>query len=321
MGSKLVRFITLLLASTLLTFILINLSPIDPIKEYTMGNPSISAEQREKIAERWGMNDSPAARYWKWLRLILSGNWGESIVYRQPVLRVIMARMKNTLLLMTVSWVSSGVLGYFLGALMGAFENSWWDRILKKVFLALSSVPTYWLGLLLLMIFSVMLKWFPIGFSSPIGVVATEVTWGQRLYHLILPALTLCLVSMSSLVLYTRQNVIEVFHSDYVLFAYARGLSKWQVFKKHGIKNTLGSGLILQFSSFAELFGGSILAENIFSYPGLGTAITTAGLKSDVPLILGITLFSVLFVFVGNFIADILHRKIDPRIKRGMIYG
>ncbi len=316
MLSKFLRFLTLLFASTLVMFTLIQLSPIDPIKQYTIGNPTITETQKENIAKRWGLDESPSQRYKKWLRLILTGDFGDSIVYRQPVLKVIMQRMTNTLLLMTFSWLLSGILGYLLGALMGMFQGSQFDMITRKVCLVLSSVPTYWLGLLLLMIFSVWLHWFPIGFSAPVGVVATEVTFSQKIYHLILPGLTLALVSFSSLALYIREGMIQVFESDYVLFSYARGLNKWQIFKRHGLKNTIGMAFVLQFSSFAELFGGSILAENVFSYPGLGTAITSAGLKSDVPLILGITLFSVIFVFVGNFLADMLNKVIDPRTRR-----
>ncbi len=316
MLSKIIRLVTLLFASTVVAFALVSLSPIDPVQQYVIGNGAITTEQRTQIAERWGVNDAPITRYWKWLRSILSGDFGESIIYRQSVTKIIIERMQNTLLLMGVSWIVSGCIGYFLGCLMGIFEGNKFDRLLKSFCLALSSVPTYWLGLVLLMIFSVYLKWFPIGFSSPIGLESNQVTIGQRIHHLILPALTLSFVSFSSLALYTRQLIIQVYHSNFVLFSYARGLSKWAVLWRHGIKNTFGSAMVVHFSSFAELFGGSILAENVFSYPGLGTAISAAGLKSDIPLLLGITIFSVIVVFTGNLLADLIHQKIDPRIER-----
>lgn len=318
MFSKLVRFLILIFTSTLLTFFLVNNSPIDPIKEYTLGNPSITETQKKQISDRWGLNESSSVRYWKWLKLLLTGNLGESVIYRQPVVKVISERTKNTLFLMLVSWLLTGILGYLSGVLMGIFEGSLFDNILKNGCFVLESLPTYWIGLLILMLFSVYLKWFPIGFSSPIGIIENQVTLLQRVYHLILPALTLSLTSISSLALYVRENTTRVFNSDYVLFSRARGLSKFQIFKKHGLKNTIGTASILQFSSFSELFGGSILAENVFSYPGLGTAIKNAALKSDVPLLLGITVFSVLFVFVGNLIADTLTNFIDPRIKMGV---
>lgn len=316
MLSKWLRFATLLFASTMVAFALVSLSPIDPVQQYVIGNGTITTEQRAQIADRWGVNDAPIPRYWKWLKSILGGDLGESIIYRQPVAKIIIERMQNTLLLMAVSWVISGSVGYFLGCLMGMYEGSKFDRLIKRLCLALSSVPTYWLGLVLLMFFSVYLKWFPIGFSSPIGLESSQVTLGQKLHHLILPALTLSFVSFSSLALYTRQLMIQVYQSNFVLFSYARGLSKWTILWRHGVKNTLGSAMVIQFSSFAELFGGSILAENIFSYPGLGTAISAAGLRSDTPLLLGITIFSVVFVFTGNLLADLIHQKIDPRTEK-----
>lgn len=176
-------------------------------------------------------------------------------------------------------------------------------------------MPTFWLGLVFLLLFSVKLGWFPIGFSTPIGLRNSEVHIWQRLYHLALPAFTLSLMSFSNIALHTRQKMIDVMNSAYVLFARARGECGWILFVRHGLRNTLLPALTLQFASFAELFGGSVLAENVFSYPGLGSAVSAAGLNSDVPLLLGITLFSTLFVCVGNMVSNLLYGVIDPQIR------
>ena len=149
----------------------------------------------------------------------------------------------------------------------------------------------------------------------PIGMLDSEVSIWQRLHHLVLPALTLSLTSFSNIALHTRQKMIDVMNSAYILFARARGESGWTLFFRHGLRNTILPALTLQFASFAELFGGSVLAENIFSYPGLGSAVSAAGLNSDVPLLLGITLFSTLFVCVGNMIANLLYGVIDPKMR------
>ena len=122
-------------------------------------------------------------------------------------------------------------------------------------------------------------------------------------------------MSFSNIALHTRQKLIDVLNSEYVLFARARGEGKWTILRRHGLRNILLPALTPQFASFAELFGGSVLAENVFSYPGLGSAVSAAGLQGDVPLLLGITLFSALFVCVGNMIADVLYCVIDPRIR------
>lgn len=222
---------------------------------------------------------------------------------------------------MAISWVFAGLIGYTLGALMGIRRDRALDRVLKRVCLALASTPTFWLGMIFLMIFAVRLGWFPIGFSTPIGMVNSEVSIWQRLHHLILPALTLSFISFANVALHTRQKFVDVLESDYVLFARARGDATWTILRRHGFRNTLLPVVTLQFASFGELFGGSILTETVFSYPGLGSAVAVAGLNADVPLLLGITLFSTAFVFAGNLTANIVYGVVDPRISEERVHG
>ena len=122
-------------------------------------------------------------------------------------------------------------------------------------------------------------------------------------------------MSFVNIALHTRQKLIDVLNSDYVLFAKARGEGKWTILRRHGLRNIMLPALTLQFASFSELFGGSVIAENVFSYPGLGSAVSEAGLSSDVPLLLGITLFSALFVCAGNMIANLLYGVMDPQMR------
>ncbi|MGI5984801.1 MAG: ABC transporter permease [Clostridiales bacterium] len=311
----LVRVITLLFAVSVIAFILVSLSPVDPVQQYVLSVGSVSPEQRAELEDYWGVNDPPVERFGNWFRAIIHGDFGTSLLYRRPVIDVIREKFVNTLALMGCTWIFSGLIGFGLGCVMGANKNKLADRILKKICLLLCSVPTFWLGLLLLLIFSVWLGWFPIGFSTPIGVLNSEVTIWQQLHHLVLPALALSLMSFANVALHTRQKLIDVLESDYVLFAKARGESRREIMRRHGFRNIIMPAITLQFASFAELFGGSVLAENVFSYPGLGSAVSAAGLNSDVPLLLGITLFSALFVFTGNMIANLLYGAIDPQIK------
>ncbi len=310
------RIISLLLAVSIIAFALICLSPIDPVQQYILGmGTAVSPERRAALEEYWGVNDPPVERYLNWLGNVLRGDLGESALYRRPVADIIGERFLNSLALMLCAWVLSGLIGFVLGCVMGMYQDRWPDKLLKKVCYLLSSVPTFWLGLVLLLVFAVNLGWFPVGFSSPIGVRAEDVTLWQRLYHLALPAITLSLMSFANIALHTRQKLIDVLNSEYVLFARTRGEGKWTILRRHGLRNILLPALTLQFSSFAELFGGSVLAENVFSYPGLGSAVSAAGLNSDVPLLLGVTVFSALFVCVGNLIADLLYGVIDPQIR------
>lgn len=311
-----VKIISLLLAVSVIAFVLVSFSPIDPVQQYILGlGTAVSPEQRAEIEEYWGVNEPPVERYFTWLGELLKGNWGESALYRRPVMDIISERFANSLALMLCAWVLSGLVGFILGCVMGMYQDKWPDNILKKICYLLSSVPTFWLGLVFVLVFAVWLKWFPIGFSAPIGVTQEDVTIWQRLHHLALPAITLSLMSFANIALHTRQKLIDVLNSEYVLFARARGEGKWTILRRHGLRNILLPALTLQFASFAELFGGSVMAENVFSYPGLGSAVSAAGLNSDVPLLLGVTLFSALFVCVGNMIANLLYGIVDPQIR------
>ncbi len=311
-----IKIITLLLAVSIVSFTLVSISPIDPVQQYLLGlGTAVSPEKRAELEQYWGVDKPPVERYMTWLNELLHGNMGESSIYRRPVAQIIAERFVNSFALMLCAWILAGLIGFALGCVMGMYHDRMPDKILKKLCYVLSSVPTFWLGLLLLLVFSVWLGWFPIGFSSPIGVTSGNVTIRQKLQHLILPAFTLSLMSFSNIALHTRQKLIDVLNSEYVLFARARGEGKWTILRRHGLRNILLPALTLQFASFAELFGGSVLAENVFSYPGLGSAVSAAGLQGDVPLLLGITLFSALFVCVGNMIADVLYCVIDPRIR------
>ena len=314
LGFKAIRLIILLIAIAAISFILIQLSPIDPVKAY-LGQRLVSQEQIAVIGEYWGTNLTLGERVLGWLQTLASGSMGFSLIYRVPVTEVISQKFTASITLMMVSWVISGVVGFGLGILAGAKEGTWIDKVIKAYCYILQSSPTFWIGLVLLMVFSVYLGWFPIGLSVPIGQLSDTVTFWQWLYRLILPAITLSIVGIASLTMFTRDKLISVKKSDYFLFAKARGESFWGMIKNHGVRNILLPAISIQFLSFNELFGGTILVEQVFAYPGIGQATVAAGLRSDVPLLLGIVIVSAIFVFVGNFIADIIYEYVDPRIR------
>ncbi len=315
---KLGRLTLLLLTIAVLSFLLLSLSPIDPVTAYVGADMMlIGAEQRALIAERWGLNEPPTTRFLRWLGQALQGNLGMSAIYNQPVSEVIANRFAASLALMMAAWLLSGVLGFILGVVSGALEGSWIDQLIRFYAYTLASTPTFWLGLLLLILFSVSLGWTPICCAVPPGSLADEVTIWQRLHHLILPAATLSIIGVANVTLHTRQKLIEVLQSDYVLFARAQGESLFGVVWQHGLRNIALPAVTLQFASLSELFGGSVLAEQVFAYPGLGQATVQAGIQGDVPLLLGIVLFSAIFVFTGNAIADLIYQVVDPRIRLG----
>lgn len=312
-----IRTISLLFAVSVISFVLISLSPMDPVEQYILSlGTALSPEQRSEIEDYWGVGKPPYERYLSWLKGVLKGDLGSSTIYRRPVIDIIRERFASSIALMLPAWLLSGITGFVLGCLMGMYRDRRIDRVLKRICYISSSVPTFWLGLLFLVIFSVYLKWFPIGFSSPVGVLSRDVTIWQKIHHIILPSFTLAILSSADIALHTRQKLIHVMNSEYVLFASARGEGKWTILMRHGLRNIALPALTLQFSSFAELFGGSVLVENVFSYPGLGSAVSRAGLEGDAALLLGITLFSALFVSTGNLIADLLYAVINPGIRK-----
>jgi len=317
-GRTLVRGIGLLVAVILVTFVLVQASPIDPMEAYVTAENPVSLEQRAAIAEYWGLNDPPLERLGKWVSALVHGDMGTSMYYQQPVTEVIRVHFTNSLMLMGVAWILSGFFGFILGVAAAACQHTRVDKFIKVYCLLIASAPVFWLGLLILMVFGVWLGWFPIALGTPIGKETAAVTFGDRLYHLVLPALTLSVTGISQIALHTRQKLIDVLNSDYALFAAARGETKWQIVYHHGLRNILLPAVTLQFASISELFGGSVLAEKVFSYTGLGYVAVVAGTKLDLPLLLGIALCSGFFVFAGNLIPNLLYPVIDPQIREGI---
>jgi peptide/nickel transport system permease protein len=315
-GRKLLRLILLMFTVSLLSFILLSLSPIDPVRAYIGADMlRVSPEQRNIIAERWGLNDPPATRYFLWLGQALSGNLGTSMIYNDAVIHVIGTRFVASVSLIAFAWIISGLLGFALGVAAGSHENSWADRVVRFYAYTLASTPAFWLGLLLLIIFAVTLKLTPVGGIAPPGLTPDDLPLWERLQYLILPALTLSITGVANIALHTRQKLIDVLNSDYALFARAQGETNAGLIRQHGLRNIALPAITLQFASFSELFGGTILVEQVFAYPGLGQATVEAGVRGDAPLLLGIVLFSAVFVFAGNTLADLVYNLVDPRIR------
>ena len=314
LGNKIVRLFILLIAVSIISFILIDISPVDPVRAY-IGQMVVSAEQLANIEAYWSVGEPMDQKIANWVGNILQGDLGTSLIYRVPVIDVIMERFSASLILMFVSWVISGVVGFGLGVLAGMKRGTWIDKVVKTYCYLLLAAPTFWIALILLIVFSVYLGWFPTGLGVPAGVLAQDVTFWDWASRLILPAIALSVTGVAQIAMFTRNKLIEVSSSDYFLFAKARGEKGWGLTKRHGIRNIILPAVTLQFLSFSELFGGTVLVEQVFSYPGIGQAAVAAGLRSDVPLLLGIVLFSTLFVFCGNAIADLIYKFIDPRIK------
>lgn len=317
-GRQAVRMCLMVLLVSILAFGLLTVSPIDPLQtnvgQTALG--SMSPEQIERLRLYWGEGIPPLKRYLAWAGDFACGNMGTSLLYHQPVEKVIQIRFASSVWLMAAAWLLSGVAGVILGMAAGARKGSLADRVISAYALVTASTPAFWVALVLLMVFAVWLKVLPVGLSVPIGADAAAVSIADRIRHGILPAAALSLTGISNITLHTREKMIQVMESDYVLFARARGESLGSIVFRHGLRNMILPALTLQFASISEIFGGSVLVEQVFSYPGLGQAAVSAGLGSDIPLLMGITMISAAIVFAGNFIADILYEIIDPRMRK-----
>lgn len=308
-----------MLAVGLVVFALVSMSPIDPVQA-NVGQAAyvnMSEAKRAQLASYWGGDVPFWERFANWAGALMQGDMGTSLRFNAPVSEVIAHRAANSLALMGIAWLLSGALGFALGVAAGARRGGALDRVVRSYCFLLSSTPTFWLGLLILMVFAVQLGWFPIGFSVPIGVSAADVTLADAVHHLVLPALTLSVTGVANIALHTREKVVDVLESDYVRFARARGESELSVIVHHGLRNVALPAVTLQCAFISEIFGGSVLVEQVFSYPGLGQAAVTAGLGGDVALLAGIALVSAALVFGGNLLANILYGVLDPRMRVG----
>lgn len=316
----LLKLLAVLFAVSFISFFLISSSPIDPVSAYVgeIGRDNLHPEQLKRLQDYFGVGTPFFVRYFNWLGGLFQGDMGISLLYRKPVMDVISVKITNSLLLMISAWALSGILGFVLGIISGVYRDSIADKLIKGYSLVLASAPTFWLAILLLIIFSVWLKIFPIGLSVPIGVYSSEITFADTLHHLILPAITLSVIGIANITLHTREKIVHIMEQDYILYAKARGDNLFSIVKNHGLRNVLIPVVTLQFASFSEIIGGSVLVEQVFSYPGLGQAAVSAGLLGDTPLLLGIAMVTAVMVFTGNMIANILYGIIDPRIRRGV---
>ena len=319
LARHIVRFALLMLAVGLVVFALVSMSPIDPVQA-NVGQAAyvnMSEAKRAQLASYWGGDVPFWERFANWAGALMQGDMGTSLRFNAPVSEVIAHRAANSLALMGIAWLFSGALGFALGVAAGARRGGALDRVVRSYCFLLASTPTFWLGLLILMVFAVQLGWFPIGFSVPIGVSAADVTLADAVHHLVLPALTLSVTGVANIALHTREKVVDVLESDYVRFARARGESELSVIMHHGLRNVALPAVTLQCAFISEIFGGSVLVEQVFSYPGLGQAAVTAGLGGDVALLAGIALVSAALVFGGNLLANILYGVLDPRMRVG----
>jgi len=297
---KLAFGVLVVFAVTVILFAVMQLMPGDPIR--LIANPRMTPEKMEQLRHQWGLDQPVYVQYFFWLARFLHGDFGTSIVTGQPVSFLIATRLPYTLALAGLALLLEYALAVPLGLIAAVKQNSALDRGIVFVSTILWSVPTFWLGILLMLLLAVKIPVFPIsGYSGPLSIV--------------LPALTLTLPALAGTLRLTRSEVLEAVREPYVLTAYAKGLPSRAVLIRHVLRNALIPVTMMFFLSLPWLLGGSVVVESIFSWPGMGRLLWKSIGVQDLPVVQGIVVIIAVLTVISNVAGDIVAGLLDPRIR------
>ncbi|QOS77529.1 ABC transporter permease [Paenibacillus sp. JNUCC31] len=306
---RIAQAIPLLFVISIVSFTLIKLAPGDPVLSFV--TPNMGAEDVERIRQNLGLDQPMYVQYVVWLKNVLSGDLGYSLVNHRPVAEMIIERLPATFGLMGVSLLLSLLISIPLSMIAGSRQNSLFDRGLSLISYIGISIPSFWFGMMLIYFFAVELHWLP---SMGMRTVGMDSAW-DIIKHGILPCTVLTFMNVSVYMRYIRSNTISQLEEDYVQIQYAYGATKGTVLLRHVLKNVLLPVITILGMSLPELIAGAFITESVFSWPGMGSLGISAVHGLDYPIIMGITMMSSVLLVVGNLIADILYGVVDPRIK------
>jgi peptide/nickel transport system permease protein len=309
---RLLYTIPIALSVTLVSFMLVYLAPGDPLN--AIAPADAPAEVITALKAAYGLDQPIPVQYGKWLYRAVQGDLGKSIASGREVVTEVLGAVSNTLLLAGVAGLAGVLAGCILGALAGYWHGGWIDRIATVLSVIGVSIPHYWLGLVLTIIFSTKLAWFPAMGAGPGG--SAEWMWDiEHMRYLVLPALTLSVIPLGIITRTVRALVADMLEQEFVIALRARGLSNTAIFR-HVAKNTAPTILAVAGLQLGYLMGGSILVETVFAWPGTGFLLNTAIFQRDIPLLQGTILVLCLFFVALNLLVDILQPLIDPRMGR-----
>lgn len=311
---RLLQMLVVLLLVSVFSFAIVYFSPGDPLYMYM--NPSATGRKMTEaelnvLRESLGLTGGPVKQYLSWAEKILHGDWGISTNSRLDVLPQILEKLPNTAFLMGASLLLSLLLSIPLGLLAGTCENRLPDHIISSITYLGVSIPSFWMGIMLIIVFSLRLKLLPASGMQTVGVNSLA----DIFMHAILPAIVLSLNSTAILTRYIRANTISQLQENYVQTAVSNGFSAPRILFGQVLKNCMLPVITIVGSRLGTLVTGSFITETIFGWPGLGTLGVTAVNNRDYPMIMGITIFSSTFLLVGNFLADLCYSVLDPRIR------
>lgn len=305
---RLLGILPVLILVAIATFLLVHLVPGDPAM--VMLGSDATPQQIHALRTQMGLDRSLPQQFVLWVRQVLGGNLGESFFLGRPVTQALLERLPATMQLATLSLVFALLIGIPAGLLAAVRQNTCWDQIVMAVAIGGVSIPSFWLGLTLILIFSVGLGWLPSGGYTPL--------WedlGQGLRVLVLPAISLGFMQAALIARMTRSGMLEVLRQDYVRTARAKGVHGWLVIVRHALKNAMIPIITTVGTAFGVLLGGAVVVETVFTYPGLGRLVVLAVQRRDYPLVQGALLLIAVIYVLMNLLVDILYGVFDPRIK------
>jgi peptide/nickel transport system permease protein len=313
---RLLQLPLLFLGATLLTFALVHLVPGSPINDLRVSIPGISESDLARIERTLGLDEPLHKQYFGWLGQVVRGDLGLSLQDRRPVRDEIIVRLPNTLLLTGCALVVSLLIAVPVGILAALRRNSVFDQVVNFAVTLGSALPTFWIGLILILVFSVQAtEWgLPALPSSGMRSVVGADSIGDRVEHLLLPVTTLAIFQISGWLRYVRAQMLEVLALDYVKTARSKGLSERVVILRHAFRNALLPLITLLGIQFPQLVAGAAFVETIFSWPGLGALSVQSAVGRDYTMIIGLTVFVAAFTLISNLVTDLLYALVDPQI-------
>ena len=316
MGSYILRRLLIALPSVLgisvVLFTVLALAPGDPFEELAT-NPNVPAEVRQMLRVKFGLDDPIWQRYFRWLAAMLQGDWGFSFISRVDVDTLILQRMPVTLAVIGASQLLALMIALPVGIYSAARPYSWFDRIASTLAFVGFSLPTFFTGLLLILLFSITLDWLPFVYRADISATGWQ-WWWEHIRQSIMPVMVLGLFQGASWTRYVRSAMLDVIRLDYVTTARSKGLKERVVVMKHVVRNALIPVVTLVALQMPAVFGGAIVTEQIFRIPGIGSLLIDAILRNDTPVIMAVTFVFACLVILFNLIADLLYGWLDPRI-------
>jgi peptide/nickel transport system permease protein len=316
LGSYILRRLLLaipsLLGISVVLFTVLALAPGDPFEELAT-NPNIPAEVRQMLREKFGLDDPIWQRYFRWLAAMLQGDWGYSFISRINVDELIWQRVPVTLVIIGSSQVLALLIALPVGIFAATRPYSVFDKVANTLAFVGFSLPTFFTGLLLILLFSITLDWLPFVYRADISATGWQ-WWWEHIRQSIMPVMVLGLFQGAVWTRFVRSAVLDVIRLDYVTTARAKGLSERTIIMKHVVRNALIPVVTLVALQLPGLFAGAIVTEQIFRIPGIGSLLIDAILRNDTPVIMAVTFVISVLVILFNLLADILYGWLDPRI-------